>query len=160
MSRPRGKRVPAAREWIPVGTGLPGKWVLSHGRDCFRRATMVGMAFLGQLVFYTIFVLLARRAAVKLWRVVREQGTGALVIRLPRLADIGWGAALVPVTILYLAVFGAFTLYDQAGRANLFSATTPAGSFFFSALTLITGKAPTAAARSMPAGPAARQAMC
>jgi len=99
---------------------------------------MVGMAFLGLLVFYTIFVLLARRGAVKLWCVVREQGTGALVIRLPRLADIGWGAALVPVTILYLAVFGAFTLYDQAGRANLFSATTLAGSFLFSVLTLVT----------------------
>jgi signal transduction histidine kinase len=99
---------------------------------------MVDMASLGLLVFYTIVVLLARRAAVKLWSVVREQGTGALVIRLPRLADIGWGAALVPVTILYLAVFGAFTLYDQAGRANLFSATTLAGSFFFSVLTLVT----------------------
>jgi len=95
------------------------------------------MAVLGLLVLYTIFVLFARRAALRLWRDVREHGANALAIRWPRLSDVGWGAALIPVTVLYLAIFGAFTLTDQAGRADLFSASTQAGSLFFSLLTLI-----------------------
>jgi signal transduction histidine kinase len=95
------------------------------------------MVVVGLLIGYTIFVLFVRRAAIRLWREAREHGTGALAIRWPRLADVGWGAALIPVTALYLAIFGAFTLTDQAGRANLFSATTLAGSLFFSLLTLM-----------------------
>ncbi len=99
---------------------------------------MSGMAVIGLLVFYTIFVLFARRVTLRLWRGMREHGTDALVIRVPRLRDIGWGAALVPVTVGYLAVFGAFSLYTQSGSANLFSATTLAGSYLFSLLTVIT----------------------
>lgn len=99
---------------------------------------MSGMVFIGLLLFYTIFVLFARRLAIRLRRGVREDGTDALVIRMPRLRDIGWGAALVPVTVAYLAVFGAFSLYTQSGSANLFSATTLAGSYGFSLLTVVT----------------------
>lgn len=100
---------------------------------------MNAMAVIGLLVIYTIFVLFARRAALRLWHAWRERDTDALVIRVrvPRLRDIGWGAALVPVTFGYLSVFGAFSLYTQSGSANLFSATTLAGSYLFSLLTLL-----------------------
>ena len=88
---------------------------------------MSGMAFLGLLVIYTIFVLFARGAALRLWHGVRGRDTEVLLIRLPRLGDIRWGAALVPVTIGYLAVFGAFGLFNVGGTGggNLFSAATP-----------------------------------
>lgn len=79
---------------------------------------MSGMVFIGLLVFYTIFVLFARRVALRLWRGMREHGTDALVIRMPRLRDIGWGAALVPVTVGYLAVFGAFSLPSRGPGAR------------------------------------------
>src|SRR5215475_8281491 len=97
---------------------------------------MNAMAVIGLLVLYTIFVLFARRVALWLWRRLCGQDTGALVIRVPRLRDIGWGVALLPVTFGYLAVFGAFSLYTQSGSANLFSATTLAGSYGFSLLTV------------------------
>lgn len=103
---------------------------------------MSGMVSIGLLVFCTIFVLCAARAAVRLrwW-----SRTGALVIPVPRPRDIGWGAALVPVTFGYLAVFGAFGLYNQSGLANLFGAKTLATSYFFSLLTIITVAAYTVA---------------
>jgi signal transduction histidine kinase len=56
---------------------------------------------------------------------------------MPRLRDIGWGLALLPVTFGYLAVFGAFSLYTQSGSANLLTATTLAGSYGFSLLTIV-----------------------
>src|SRR5438477_599225 len=68
---------------------------------------MTCMAFLGLLVVFTIFVLVAQRVVLRLWRRVREQGAGALVIRLHRPRDVGWGAALLPVTIGFLVLAGA-----------------------------------------------------
>ena len=106
---------------------------------------MNAMAVIGLLVFYTIFVLFARRVALWVWRRLRGHDTGALVITVPRLRDLGWGVALLPVTIGYLAVFGAFTLYTQSGSANLFSATTLAGSYGFSLLTVVLAAAYTVA---------------
>jgi signal transduction histidine kinase len=99
---------------------------------------MIGMAFLGLLVFYTIFVLFARSAALRLWHGMREQGTGALVIRVPRLRDIGWGAALLPVTIGFLVLSGTFgiTNVGGTGSGNLFDAKSIPGDLFYSLLVL------------------------
>jgi signal transduction histidine kinase len=99
---------------------------------------MSGMVILGLLVIYTIFVLYARTAALRVWHGIRGQDTDVLVIRRPRLGDIRWGAALVPVTIAYLAVFGAFGLFNIGGTGggNLFSAATPTGSYSLSLVTV------------------------
>ena len=79
---------------------------------------MIGMAFLGLLILYTIFVLAARRAATKIWRLAHEQGIGALVIRVPRLRDVGWGAALVPVTTSFLVLSGTFGITNVGGTGR------------------------------------------
>ncbi len=57
---------------------------------------------------------------------------------LPRPRDIGWGAALIPVTILHLVIFGAVALVGQSGSANLFGSTTRAGAVYMSMLTIAT----------------------
>src|SRR5215469_3716957 len=99
---------------------------------------MVGMGFIGLLLLYTIFVLFARRAVLRLWRRVRGQGTDAPVIRVPRLRDIGWGAALPAVTIAFLVLSGTFgiTNVGGTGSGNLFDAKSIPGDLFFSLLVL------------------------
>jgi signal transduction histidine kinase len=99
---------------------------------------MVGMAFIGLLLLYTIFVLFARRAVLRLWHWVRGQGTDALVIRVPRLRDIGWGAALPAVTIAFLVLSGTFGITNEGGTGsgNLFDAKSIPGDLFFSLLVL------------------------
>jgi signal transduction histidine kinase len=57
---------------------------------------------------------------------------------LPRPRDIRWGAALIPVTVLYLVIFGAIALVNQSGRVNLFGSTTRAGAVYMSMLTVAT----------------------
>jgi signal transduction histidine kinase len=66
--------------------------------------------------------------------------------RLLHVLRVGWGAALIPVTATYLAVFGAYALALDPGRANLFSATTVAGSLLNSLLTVFIVSAYTALA--------------
>jgi signal transduction histidine kinase len=94
------------------------------------------------LFVYTVFVLLAERGALKAWRRLREQGTDALVIRVPRLSDIGWGAALVPVTMGALLAFGAFGMTNgggaegQQGTGSLFNTSTLTGAVLLSLLTV------------------------
>jgi signal transduction histidine kinase len=99
---------------------------------------MIGMTFFGLLVIYTIVVLYARRAALRLWHGMRERGTDALVIRVPRLRDIGWGAALVPVTIVFLVLSGTFGITNTGGTGsgNLFDAKSIPGDLLFSLLVL------------------------
>jgi signal transduction histidine kinase len=102
---------------------------------------MGGMAFLGLLAIYTIFVLFARRAVLTVWGSAREQrgqGTGALVIRMPRLRDIGWGTALLPVTLGFLVLSGTFgiTNVGGTGSGNLFDAKSIPGDLFYTLLVL------------------------
>jgi signal transduction histidine kinase len=96
------------------------------------------MGFIGLLLLYTIFILSARRAVPRLWHRVRGQGDGALVIRVPRLRDIGWGAALPPVTFAFLVLSGTFAITNEAGTGsgNLFDAKSIPGDLFFSLLVL------------------------
>jgi signal transduction histidine kinase len=96
------------------------------------------MAILGLLVVYTVIVLFARSAAPRVWRGVRERGTDALVIRVPRLRDIGWGAALIPVTIAFLVLSGTFgiTNVGGTGSGNLFDAKSIPGDLFYSLIVL------------------------
>jgi signal transduction histidine kinase len=103
---------------------------------------MAAMGNLGWLVLYTFLILFGRPAAVALWREARSArrvpGTG-IVARLRSPRDIGWGAALVPVTVAWLAVFGAFaerTTGNQGG-SNLFSAATLPWSYFWSLVTVL-----------------------
>ena len=87
--------------------------------------------------YLDVFCLLfAGAAGLAYWRQARERRASAPVTGLQRLRAVRWGAALTPVTALYLAIFGAFSLYTQTGSANLFSATTLAGSIFWSMLLL------------------------
>lgn len=99
---------------------------------------MIGMAFFGLLICYTAFVLYARSAVPRILRLAREQGTGALVIRVPRLRDIGWGAVLVPVTTGFLALSGTFgiTNVGGTGSGNLFDAKSIPGDLFYTTLVL------------------------
>ncbi len=99
---------------------------------------MSGMAFLGLLVVFTIFVLVAQRVVLRLWRRMREQGAGALAIRLHRPRDIRWGAALLPVTIGFLVLAGTYgiTNVDGTGSGNLFSAKSIPGDLFYTLLVL------------------------
>jgi signal transduction histidine kinase len=85
---------------------------------------MVGMAFLGLLVCYTILVLFGRRMVRRLW---------------PRLRGTGWGAALVPVTIGFLVLSGTFgiTNVGGTGSGNLFDAKSIPGDLFYSLLVLM-----------------------
>jgi signal transduction histidine kinase len=64
-------------------------------------------------------------------------GTATLAARARHVRGVGWGATLIPVTGAYLAVFGAFSLAMTPGRANLFSATTVAGSDLLSLVTVL-----------------------
>jgi signal transduction histidine kinase len=57
--------------------------------------------------------------------------------RIQRVRGIGWGAALIPVAAAYLAVFGAYSLAMEPGRANVFSAVTVAGSLWWSLVTVL-----------------------
>jgi signal transduction histidine kinase len=95
-----------------------------------------GMPFLGVLLAYTIFVLLAERVARKAWRRVRERGPGTPLVQVPRLRDIGWGAALVPVTVLFLWASGTFGITRPGGSSsdNLFGTATLTGSVWLSLL--------------------------
>ena len=99
---------------------------------------MAGMAFTGLLLFYAIFVLFARRAVLWLWHRARDQGSEALVIRLPRLRDVGWGAALPLVTSAFLVLSGTFAITNEGGTGsgNLFDAKSVPGDMFFSLLVL------------------------
>ena len=99
---------------------------------------MIGMTFLGLLILYTIFVLSAGHAATKIWRFVHEQGMGALVLRVPRLRNVGWGAALAPVTTSFLVLAGTFgiTNVGGTGSGNLFGAKSIPGDLFYTVLVL------------------------
>jgi signal transduction histidine kinase len=91
-----------------------------------------GMPFLGLLFFYTVFVLLAERVALKAWRRARERGPGTPLLQVPRLRDVRWGVALVPVTVLALWAFGTFGITS----GNLFETSTLTGSVWLSLLTV------------------------
>jgi signal transduction histidine kinase len=98
----------------------------------------VGMPFLGLLIGYTIFVLLAQRVLLEAWRRVRERGPDTPVVRVPRLRDIRWGAALVPVTVLFLWASGTFAMANPTGwgSGNLFETQTLTGSVWLGVLTI------------------------
>ncbi|HTU75523.1 MAG TPA: histidine kinase [Trebonia sp.] len=51
--------------------------------------------------------------------------------------ELGWGLALIVVSAVYLTVFGSYFLTDQAGRGNLFSATTNAGADGWTLVTML-----------------------
>lgn len=57
---------------------------------------------------------------------------------MPRLRDIGWGAALLPVTIGFLVLSGTFgiTNVGGTGSGNLFDAKSTPGDLFYSLLVL------------------------
>jgi signal transduction histidine kinase len=88
------------------------------------------MPFLGLLIGYTVFVLLAERVALKAWRRARERGPDTPIFRVPRLRDIRWGAALVPVAVLFLWASGTFGITHPGGSSsgNLFGSATLTGS--------------------------------
>lgn len=100
---------------------------------------MSHMNSFGWLALYTILILFARPAAITIWRwVASGRATGAGMagrVRSPR--DIGWGAALVPVTAGWLAVFGAFSATTLEFDGNLFGAFTLDGSYFWSLVTVL-----------------------
>ena len=99
---------------------------------------MTCMAFLGLLLVFAIFVLFARGVVLRLWRRLREQGAGALVIRVHRPRDVGWGAALLPVTIGFLVLAGTYgiTNVGGTGSGNLFNAKSIPGDLFYTLLVL------------------------
>ena len=99
---------------------------------------MAGMGFIGLLLLYAIFVLFARWAVLRLWHRGRDQGIGPLVIRVPRLRDIGWGAGLPLVTIAFLVLSGTFGITNDGGTGsgNVFDAKSVPGDLFFSLLVL------------------------
>src|SRR6266567_437972 len=95
-------RVARGEVALTVGVYLPGKWGLSHGRDRRRRATIGGMESVTWAYLDVICLLFAGAAGLAHWRRVRERRAGEPVTGLQRLRAVGWGAALVPVTALYL----------------------------------------------------------
>jgi hypothetical protein len=114
---------------------------------------MAAMANFGWLVLYTFLILFARPGAVALWRAMtsgrRAPGAGigaeigagiaGMTARLRSPRDIGWGAALVPVTVAWLAVFGAFAqaTIGNDGGSNLFNAAFLSTSYLWSLVTVL-----------------------
>jgi signal transduction histidine kinase len=109
---------------------------------------MAAMGNFGWLVLYTLLILFARPRMVALWRAMtsgrRTPGAGigagiaGMTARLRSPRDIGWGAALVPVTVAWLAVFGAFAEATVNGNGgNLLGADGLAASYFRSLIVVL-----------------------
>lgn len=122
--------------------------MIASGGGQSAAGTMAAMGNFGWLVLYTFLVLFARPRAVALWRVMtsgrRAPGAGAeagmagMTVRLPSPRDIGWGAALVPVTVAWLAVFGTFAEQTVTGNGgNLLGADSLTASYFRSLIAVL-----------------------
>ncbi|HEX4832189.1 MAG TPA: histidine kinase [Trebonia sp.] len=96
------------------------------------------MTLLIVLAFIATFVPVVARGLAPRWRLAPALGAGGPPIRVPQPRDIGWGAALVPVALAFLALAGTFAITNEGGTGsgNLFDSSTMAGNLFYAALVL------------------------
>lgn len=84
-------------------------------------------------------------------RFLTAPGARTLADRVKHACVIGWGTCLIPVAATCVAVFGAYSLAYEPGRANVFSAVTVPGSLWWSLVTMAGVAAFTAVAQRQAA---------